>query len=118
MVVRTPRSDSVPQARVEPQGRLAPTRCLTTAPSPWTSSAFVLAEHQHWDILCRKPEIPVAGHLIHFLPFWQEVIQADNWLLEVVSYGYSVELLQTPQFREVRSTQPPPAGPDILCEEV
>ena len=62
----------------------------------------------------------MAGHLIHF--FWREVIQADHCVLEVVSQGYSIESLQTPQFRvsqfqRVRNTPPPPAGPDILSKE-
>ena len=53
------------------------------APTHHTSSLdlVILAKLQHWDILCRKPEIPVAGRLTHFLPFWQEVIQADRSVL-------------------------------------
>ena len=39
-------------------------------------------------------------------------------MVEVVLYGYSVELLQTTQFRGVRNTPPLPSGPDILFEEV
>ena len=78
----------------------------------------MLTELQHRDILCRRPEIPMEGRLAHFLPFWWEVIQADRWVLEVVSCGYSVELLLTPQFQGVRNTPPPPAGADILSEEV
>ena len=46
------------------------------------------------------------------------MIQADHWVLEIVSHGYSIELLQTPQFQGVRSTPPPLSGPDILFEEV
>ena len=74
-------------------------------------------ELQHWDILCRSPELPVVGRLTHF-SFWREVIQADRWVLEVVSHGYPIKLLQTPQFQGVRSTPPPSAGPDILSEVV
>ena len=37
---------------------------------------------------------------------------------EVVLHSYSVELLQTSQFRGVRNTPTPPARPDILSEEV
>ena len=42
---------------------------------------------------CFKEEIPVVGHLVHFLPFWEEVIQADRWVLEIIRYGYSIELI-------------------------
>ena len=45
---------------------------------------------------CHRPEIPVSGCLAHFLPFWREVIQADHWVLEVVSQGYAIKLLWTP----------------------
>ena len=94
----------MPSARARPQGVPAPTQHQPTALAPWISSFIVLSELQHRDILCRRPEIPVAGHLSHFLPFWLEVIQADRWVLEVVSQGYSIELLQTPQYRGVRNT--------------
>ena len=26
-----------------------------------------------------REEVPVAGHMIHFLPFWEQVIQAGHW---------------------------------------
>ena len=98
MPVKTPMSDSVPRVGVEPQGHPTPTRHLPTAPAPWISSSVGLAELQHWDNLSLRPEIPVAGRFAHFLPFWQEVIQPDRWVLEAVSRDYSVELLQTSQF--------------------
>ena len=41
----------------------------------------------------------------------------DRWVLKVVSQGYSIELLQTPQFQGVKNTLPPPAGPYILSKE-
>ena len=85
----TPMSDSVPWARVGPQEFPAPTRHQPTTPAPWTSSFTVLAKLQHWDILCHRSEILVAGRLAHFLPFWREVIQANHWVLEVISQGYS-----------------------------
>ena len=109
VVGRIPRSDSVPQARVGPQGDPAPTRHQPIAPAPWTSSFPVLVKLQHRDILCHRREILVAGRLAHFLSFWQKVIQAYRCVLEVVSQGYSIELLQTPQFPGVRITLPPPA---------
>ena len=49
---------------------------------------------------------------------WEEVIQTDCWVLEIIHQGYSIELLQIPQFKGVRSTPSPPAGPNILTEEV
>ena len=48
-------------------------------------------------IHCRRPELPVADRLTHF-SFWREVIQVDHWVLKIVCHGYSIELLQTPQF--------------------
>ena len=40
----------------------------------------------------------MAGRLAHYF-FWEEVIQADHWVLEIIRQGYSIELLQTPQFQ-------------------
>ena len=45
------------------------------------------------DIYSLREEILVAGRLTYFLPFWEEVIQADRWVLEVIHHGYSIELL-------------------------
>ena len=59
----------------------------------------------------------VAGWLVHFLPFW-EVIQADHWVLEIICQGYSIELVQTPQFQGVMSTQVPLDGPEVPFNEV
>ena len=33
----------------------------------------------------------MVGCLVHFLPFWEEVIQAVRWVLEIICYGYSIE---------------------------
>ena len=60
----------------------------------------------------------MSGRLSHFLPYWREVIQADCWVLEMISQGYAIELLGIPQYRGVKSTPPPHAGPDILSNEV
>ena len=73
---------------------------------------------EHRDTLCLMPEIPVAGRLTHFARFWEDVFQADLWVLEIVNQGYSIELFHTPQFRGVRNTQSNPAGPDMLTAEV
>ena len=81
-------------------------------------SYISLDELQHQDILCLRPEIPVAGHLAHFFSFWKKVIQADRWVLKVIRQGYSIELLQTPQFQGVKSTPSTSASPDILTKEV
>ena len=60
----------------------------------------------------------MAGRLAHFLPFRQEVIQSDCWVLEIVSQRYSIEVLRILQYRGVKSTPPPRARPDILSDEV
>ena len=59
-VVRTPRPDSMPWARVGLQGVLAPRRCLPTSPTPWTLSPTMLAELQHRDTLCERFRWQVA----------------------------------------------------------
>ena len=115
-VRRTSRPDLVPWAQAGSQGVQA--QHPLARPAPWLSSSAVLTELQHRAILCCRSDIPVAGRLAHFLPFWQEVIQADCWVLEVISQGYSIELLGTPQYQGVKSTPPPRAGPDILFDEV
>ena len=58
----------------------------------------------HIDTYCLKEEISVAGHLVHFLPFWEEVIQADHWVLDIIRHGYSIELIRHSQFQGVRNT--------------
>ena len=73
---------------------------------------------KHRNTLCLRPEIPLAGCVAHFSSFWEEVIQAGCWVLEIVHQGYGTELLHAPPFRGVRSTQSPPAGPDMLTTEV
>ena len=67
-------------------------------------------------ILCFRPEIPMAGRLTYFS--WEEVIQANCLVLEIIHQGYTIELLQTPQFKGVMSTPSPPAGPHVLADEV
>ena len=103
---RTPTPDLEPLPQVRPQGvpalrtPPAPTWRPPAIPAPLTLS-FALDELQHRDTLCRRPELPMAGRFF----FCREVIQADRWVLEIVSHRYSIELLQTPQFHGVRSTR-------------
>ena len=59
----------------------------------------------------------MAGCPAHF-SFWEDMIQVDHWVLEVIHQGYSIELLQTTPFQGVRSTPSPPTCPNILTEEV
>ena len=47
-----------------------------------------------------KPHIPVGGRLCHFLEEWK-AITSDQWVLEVIEHGYSLEFMQQP---------PPPTG--------
>ena len=48
------------------------------------------------DTYCLGEEVTVAGHLIHFVLFWEEVIQADHWVWVVICHGYSIELFHPP----------------------
>ena len=46
---------------------------------------------------CRQEEFPVAGRLREFLPFWKE-ITSDQWVLDIIRQGYSIELMHTHPF--------------------
>ena len=35
---------------------------------------------------------------MRILPFWEEVIQVDCWVLEIIRHGYSIQFIQSPQF--------------------
>ena len=65
------------------------------------------------DTYCPK-EIPVAGCLVHLLPL-SEVIQANHWVLKIIHQGYSIELIQTPQFQGVGSTPVPHSRGHKCC---
>ena len=73
-VVRTPRPNSVPWAQGSHSTQKVPTHRSTSL----DLVLAVLAELQHQDTLCRRPEILVAGRLAHFLPFWRGVIQVSR----------------------------------------
>ena len=124
------------KGRKDPKAQLGASGPGRTSGSPGTvlSSGTDTVPHQpdqfpgphpspHWLSFSTRM-FSVAGQrsqwqvtLAHFLPFWREVIQANRWVLEVVSEGYSIELLQTSQFQGIRNTLPPLAEPDILSEE-
>ena len=65
---------------------------------------LVILPHRVTYMYCVKEEIPVAGRLVHFLPFWEEVIEAEHWVLWIICQGCSITLIQPPQFQWVRST--------------
>jgi hypothetical protein len=44
-------------------------------------------------VLALRPQVPVAGRLAHFLPFWHSVT-SDRWVLEVVERGHSLEVVE------------------------
>ena len=60
----------------------------------------------------------MTGRLVYFLPFWEEVIQANCWVLESIRQGYSIELVWTLQFQGVRSTPVPLEGLWLLSNDV
>ena len=86
---------SLPAGSPPPAPTLEPWR-LIARQARWMPSYASLDKLQHWDTLCLKPEIPIAGRLTHFLPFWKEVIQANCWVLEIIHQGYSIEVLWIP----------------------
>ena len=55
---------------------------------------------------------------MHFLPLWEEVIQADHCVLEIVLQVYSIELVRTPLFRGVWSTPVPCKEIEVLSNKV
>ena len=65
---------------------------------------------------CQLPEVPVAGRLHHFLPFWKK-IGADSWVIEVVQQGYRLDLISEPAFQGIRSTRAVNSA-SVLTEEV
>ena len=60
----------------------------------------------------------MAGRLVHFLPFWEEVILRDHWALEIVRQGYSIKLVRIPRFQGVQSTPVHRKGTELLSNEV
>ena len=67
---------------------------------PWIQSHISMVNLPNKDIYCIR-EVAVAVRLIHFVPFWEEVIHADCWVLVVIHHGYSIDLFQTsPPLRE------------------
>ena len=68
------------------------------------------------DTYCLREKIPVAGHLAHFLALWEEITQADGWILEIIHQGYSFEL--TPLPPSIRNTTHPLVEPHRLSEKV
>ena len=69
------------------------------------------------DTMCLREEIPVVGWLREFLPFWEKVF-TDQWVLNIIQHGYSIELLQVPHFNGVCRTNQPLLGADVLSDEV
>ena len=66
---------------------------------------------------CLRPDLPVAGRLRHFIPFW-ELIRADAWVLETVANGYSLEVISPPAFQGVRKTTAGKKSGRVLSGEV
>ena len=55
----------------------------------------------------------MASKLREFLPFWEE-ITSDQWVLNSIQRGYSIELMHTSPFTVVWSTRSPTCGADVL----
>ena len=85
---------------------------------PWIRSHVSRVNLPNKETYCLSEEVPVAGCLIQYFPFWEEVIQADRWVLEVICQGYSMKLFQTPTNTGIKNAQPPPAGQYVLSKEV
>ena len=66
--------------------------------------------------VCCRPELPVAGRLCHFLPFWKSIC-TDAWVLNIIAHGYELDLLSVPTFQGIRATRAVRSAP-VLSEEV
>ena len=68
-------------------------------------------------ILCRYPEIPVAGRLKFFLPQWKKITN-DQWVLSIIREGLKLDFLSIPPFSGVRETHVDVQKLPILLQEV
>ena len=68
-------------------------------------------------VLAAIPDLPVAGRLSRFLPFWR-TLTTDKWVLEVVAQGLSLEILSPPPFNGLVTTNPPRRFVSAMAEEV
>ena len=66
--------------------------------------------------MCLLEDLLVADRLREFLPFWE--ITSDQWVLNILREGYSIELLHVPPFAGICSIRPSPLGADVLSKEV
>ena len=104
-----PQTPLTPHLPLPPsQNPMIPQR--TSASLTWWTPLVFPVDLPLKDIYCLRDEIPVAGHLTYFLPFWEEVIQADRWVLEIIHHGYSIELIRPPQLLGFRHTPNPLEG--------
>ena len=62
---------------------------------PWIQSYISRVNIPNKEAYCLRQEVPVVGRLIHLLPFWEEVIQADHWGQVVICHRYAIELFPT-----------------------
>lgn len=60
---------------------------------------------------------PVGGRLTGFIEAWRR-ITGDQWVLEVVTFGYTIPLLTPPAFTGLLFTSPPRELRQVLQEEV
>ena len=72
----------------------------------WWTPPVLLIDLPRKDTYCLREEILLAGHLVYFLPFLEEIIQADRWILEIVHHEYSIELIRTSNFKGPGTHQP------------
>ena len=93
-----------------------PPQGCTVAHSPGRTVRVLDPVLLHKPTYCIRPELPQAGRLTHFLPFW-EMITTDPWVLNVIRQGYSLELLRIPRFNGIHRT-PVRDGGSALSDEV
>ena len=70
----------------------------------------------HDPVYALRLDLPQAGRLTYFLPFWKTVT-SDAWVLGIVRRGYLLELKSVPPFNGLRIT-PLRDGGSVLLDEV
>ena len=64
-----------------------------------------------------RPDIAVAGRLLHFKNFWLS-ISTKKWVKDIVTQGYTIPFKRFPKFNKIRVTPITGQYREVLLEEV
>ncbi len=88
---------------------------LESRGAPWCSLSLV--EIGRDLTYCLRPDLPVGGRLLHFLPAWKE-FTTDPWVLSIVQNGYALSKAFVPSYGGIRGTPVISKSSDVLSEEI